>query len=510
MRCDAVHSGHGSLSLSNLLLSSAVVLLDDPRGGVLISNGTQSEPLTKETLAVHGDSVPVCVVVDRRPLRQAQRLGLKPARCVALKDYKRLIEQAGYQGFELPQPAQPQAILDLAAQVGQRLKDAGLARVARLESTFLPVCERLQAAGLPVDLRAWDEVLSAAHERAQAARRQLTDRVGTDFGGNPNIEPGERNKLLAWFRSEGFHLKDLSKSTLSGVQHPAAQALLTWREASKLTSTYERYTERQVGGRIFGHFEPLGAHTGRMSCGDPNLQNIPAVLRPCVRAPEGRVLISADYSGCELRIVASLSGDQVFRETLLSGDFHSAVATRLFGQPVSKTEQSHLRHAAKAINFGLIYGMGARRLAESLELPVSEARALLDKYFESFPRLAQWREEAQRHARQTRRLATISGRQLQLDEGKVSSTLALNYPVQGAGADLIKWAAIRFVRAAVDLAGRPALVNMVHDELLVEVDSAHAEAARSALVQAMLGAGVDLFPEVPMAVDARVGAVWEH
>ena len=92
----------------------------------------------------------------------------------------------------------------------------------------------------------------------------------------------------------------------------------------------------------------------------------------------------------------------------------------------------------------------------------------------------------------------------------MSSTLALNYPVQGAGADLIKWAAIRFVRAAVDLAGRPALVNMVHDELLVEVDSAHAEAARSALVQAMLGAGVDLFPEVPMAVDARVSAVWEH
>ena len=97
LRCGAL--GHGSLSLSNLLLSSAVVLLDDPRGACWISNGTQSELLTKETLAVHGDSVPVCVVVDRRPLRQAQRLGLKPARCVALKDYKRLIEQAGYQGL---------------------------------------------------------------------------------------------------------------------------------------------------------------------------------------------------------------------------------------------------------------------------------------------------------------------------------------------------------------------------------------------------------------------------
>ena len=496
--------------MSNLLLGSVVVLLDDPLGGVVVSDGQTQEPLTEETLQLINDSSPVWLVSDRRTLRRVMRRGGRPTRCVCLPDYNRLLGQAGAARVPLPDPIRPAAMIEAANQVGYHLRDHGLARVAKLESSFLPVCEQLQSTGLPGDLSAWDDVLAAAHQRAQGARTQLTTMVGRDLGGHPNIEPGERNKLLDWFKHQGFSLSDLSKGTLIGVDHPAARALLAWREASKLTSTYESYTERQVNGRIFGHFEPLGAHTGRMSCGEPNLQNIPASLRPCVRAPQGRVLIGADYSGCELRIVAALSGDQAFRETLLSSDFHSAVASRLFGQTVSKTENAPLRHAAKAINFGLIYGMGARRLAQSLEMSVGEARGLLDKYFEGFPQLAAWREKAQAQARKTLMLETVSGRKLKLDPDKISSTLALNYPVQGGGADLIKWAAVRFVRSIKQIKGQPALVNMVHDELLVEVDLEAAEEVRQLLVESMIGAGADLFPSVPMAVDARIGEAWEH
>jgi DNA polymerase-1 len=352
--------------------------------------------------------------------------------------------------------------------------------------------------------------MGGAQQRAQAAQHDLTSMVGRDLGGQAVIAPGERTKLMDWFGHAGFPVKDLSKKTLLGIDHPAAKALLAWREASKLTSTYESYLDRQVGGRIFGHFEPLGAHTGRMSCGHPNLQNIPAVLRRCVVAPASRALISADYSGCELRIVAALSGDAQFRATLLSDDFHSAVASQLFGQSVSKENNSELRHAAKAINFGLLYGMGARRLAESLAMEVHEARDLLRKYFVGFPHLAQWREQAQAEAKSRLMLHTVSGRKLRLEEGKVSSTLALNYPVQGGGADLIKWAAVRFARRQVHLPGRPLLVNMVHDELLVEVDAAHAPEVQRVLVEEMLAAGRDLFPTVPMAVDARHAPHWEH
>ena len=485
-------------------------MLDDPLGGVVVSDGQRQEPLTDETLQLINDSSPVWLVSDRRTLRRVMRRGGRPNRCVCLPDYNRLLDQAGGAKVSLPDSVRPEAMIEAANKAGAYLRDHGLERVAKLESSFLPVCEHLQATGLPIDLSAWDGVLAAAHERAQKARNQLTVMVGRDLGGHPNIEPSERNKLLDWFKHAGFVLKDLSKGTLAGVDHPAARALLAWREASKLTSTYERYTERQVNHRIFGHFEPLGAHTGRMSCGEPNLQNIPASLRPCVRAPEGRVLIGADYSGCELRIVAALSGDHAFRETLLSSDFHSAVASRLFGQRVSKTENASLRHAAKAINFGLIYGMGARRLAQSLEMSVGEARGLLDKYFEGFPQLAAWREQAQSQAKQTLMLETVSGRKLKLDPAKVSSTLALNYPVQGGGADLIKWAAVRFHRMIQGVTGQPKLVNMVHDELLVEVDIQAAKEVQQLLVESMIGAGSDLFPSVPMAVDTRISQAWEH
>jgi DNA polymerase-1 len=324
------------------------------------------------------------------------------------------------------------------------------------------------------------------------------------------LEPGERTKLLEWFRQQGFQLTNLTKATLAGIDHPAARALIAWREASKLTSTYEAYTDRAVGGRITGHFAPLGAQSGRMSCGDPNLQNIPALLRSAVVAPAGRRLISADYSGCELRIVADLSGDEAFRSALLAEDFHAAVATRLFGETVSKTERADLRQAAKGINFGLMYGMGVKRLGLSIGCSADEARRLLERYFEGFPALAAWREWAQGAPARDGFLHTRLGRRLALEKGSNPGTLALNYPVQGGGADLIKRAAVRVHRMLASRPGNGVLINMVHDELLIETDAAEAEALAQAVADEMVTAGAELFPSVPMAVEASVASRWEH
>lgn len=480
-------------------------LSQDALGRLIASDGQRSDVLEATTAAtvIASDAVVVCS--ERALLRRALRMGAVPGRAVCTKHQAALLKQAGCAVPKLPADAPVEAV---AASYGDAMRSAGLDRVARLESSFLPVCERLQLAGLPIDLAGWDGVLDEAQRRAEAARQGLASIIGRDLTGAPAVEPGERDKLIAYFRSQGFQLKNLSKSVLAELDHPAAKALLVWREASKLTSTYESYTDRQVNGRIFGHFEPLGAQTGRMSCGHPNLQNIPAVLRPCVVAPPGRVLLSADYSGCELRIAAALSGDPEFRAALMSADFHSTVASRLFGKPVSKTENPQLRHAAKAINFGLIYGMGAKALAASLKIGTDEARDLLQRYFLGFPGLAAWRERAQQEGARTLTLETVSGRRLKME--KNSGTLALNYPVQGGGADLIKWAAVRFDRLLPELPGRPVLVNMVHDELLVEVDESAAEAVRGALVEAMMGAGVDLFPSVPMAVDSALARRWDH
>ena len=151
----------------------------------------------------------------------------------------------------------------------------------------------MEARGLPLNVAQWRRVLAEAEAKAADARTRLGASVGTDLTGNPSLEPGERGRILAWFQAEGYPIQSTSKHALAAVDHPAAQALLDWREAAKLTSTYEGYLDRLAGGRIFGRFHALGAASGRMSCGHPNLQNIPARLRPCVEAPEGRVPVSA-------------------------------------------------------------------------------------------------------------------------------------------------------------------------------------------------------------------------
>jgi DNA polymerase-1 len=334
--------------------------------------------------------------------------------------------------------------------------------------------------------------------------------VGTDLTGSPNLEPGERNRILAWFQEQGYAIQSTSKHALAAVDHPAAQALLDWREAAKLTSTYEGYLDRLAGGRIFGRFQALGAASGRMSCGHPNLQNIPARLRPCVRAPEGRVLVSADYSGCELRIVASLSGDEALIAALLEEDFHSAVASRLFNKPVSKTENPELRHQAKGINFGLLYGMGAKSLGADLGITTSEARALMDRYFEGFPQLALWRRQALDAPKQQGFLRTRLGRRLAVERDRDIGPLALNFPVQGGGADLIKRAAVRVEQGLAREQLDASLVNMIHDELLLEASQAHGTAVATLVKREMITAGAELFKEVPMAVDAAISATWEH
>ena len=451
------------------------------------------------------------IVADRSVLRALLRGGHRPSRCVVLSQQLQLLERAGAEVEKAPKPSQPPEEIHRQLQrLAPELARYGLTGVSRLEADFAPVLEAMEIRGLPLNTAEWRAVLADAEAKAAAARARLGESVGTDLTGNPSLEPGERGRILAWFQAEGYSIQSTSKHALAGLDHPAAKALLEWREAAKLTSTYEGYLDRLAGGRIFGRFQALGAASGRMSCGHPNLQNIPARLRPCVQAPAGRVLVSADYSGCELRIVAALSRDEALIEALLEEDFHSAVAQRLFHQPVSKTENPHLRHQAKGINFGLLYGMGAKSLGQDLGIGTSEARALMDRYFEGFPRLAQWRKEALEAPKQQGFLRTRLGRRLAVDRQRDIGPLALNFPVQGGGADLIKRAAVRVEQGLAKAGLDGQLVNMIHDELLLEASAADSEAVAALVKAEMITAGAELFKEVPMAVDAAISANWAH
>ena len=482
--------------------------LSSPGSGLQFADHQRRDEPAPGTL----DAAHVLLVVpDRSVLRAVLRVGHCPSRCVILGDQQQLLARAGAEEMKVPDPTlPPEQVYQRLQRLAPELASYRLTGVSRLEADFAPIMEAMEARGLPLDVPAWREVLAGAEARAAAARSRLGESVGTDLTGNPSLEPGERGRILAWFQDQGYPVQSTSKHALASVDHPAARALLDWREAAKLTSTYEGYLDRLAGGRIFGRFQALGAASGRMSCGHPNLQNIPARLRPCVRAPEGRVLVSADYSGCELRIVASLSGDEALIAALLEEDFHSAVASRLFNKPVSKTENPELRHQAKGINFGLLYGMGAKSLGADLGISSSEARGLMDRYFEGFPQLAQWRRQALEAPKQQGFLRTRLGRRLAVERDRDIGPLALNFPVQGGGADLIKRAAVRVEQGLAREQLDASLVNMIHDELLLEASEGDAAAVATLVKGEMITAGAELFKEVPMAVDAAISPTWAH
>jgi DNA polymerase-1 len=314
----------------------------------------------------------------------------------------------------------------------------------------------------------------------------------------------------------------MRREALLSTGHSAAIAIAEWREHQKIVSTYGDAFLAHVHPktkRLHPRFKPLGAVTGRSSCAEPNLQNIPSgsAFRECFRAPEGRKLITADYSGAELRIIAQASRDPTFVRALCEGDdLHSVVATRLFKKTVSKTEHPDLRARAKAINFGLAYGMGPGGLAEQLGVGMEEAEKLLEAYFDEFPRVRAYLDSASRQAIRRGLAETMAGRRYYFTdmrrEGKDEQSLrrvARNMPIQGTSADIIKLAMARLVNALTEQNLDAALVNMVHDELVVECAAGQAEEVKNVVVREMVSAGAEFIDRVPVEVDAKIGDSWE-
>ncbi|MEO1235067.1 MAG: DNA polymerase, partial [Myxococcota bacterium] len=271
-------------------------------------------------------------------------------------------------------------------------------------------------------------------------------------------------------------------------------------------------------GRLHPRFKSGGASTGRASCSEPNLQSIPSSsgFRACFRAPRGRVLITADYVGAELRIIADRSREPFFLQALGRGeDLHALVARRLFRQPVSKTENPELRARAKAINFGLAYGMGPGGLANQLGCRPDEAEQLLEAYFRAFPRVRAYLEDSAQQGLRQGWVASSSGRRYWLTdmrrEGRDEGALvrvAKNMPIQGTNADMVKIAMARLVRAFAEQRLDARLVNMVHDEIVVEADESAAEAIRGVMVNEMMSAGAEFVRQIPMTVDTSIAEAW--
>jgi DNA polymerase-1 len=308
------------------------------------------------------------------------------------------------------------------------------------------------------------------------------------------------------------------------LDYPLPKVLIEYRGLSKLKSTYTDRLPEMIDpdtGRIHTSYHQAVTATGRLSSSDPNLQNIPVRtaegrrIRQAFVAPPGSAILAADYSQIELRIMAHLSGDTGLRRAFAAGlDIHSATAAEVFGVALAAVTPEQ-RRSAKAINFGLIYGMSAFGLGRQLNLGRNQAQEYIDRYFERYPGVRTYMESTRQRAADTGYVETLYGRRLYVPEirdrnnqrRQAAERAAINAPLQGTAADIIKRAMI-----AVDgwltrerLATK--LIMQVHDELVLEVPTDELEAVRTAIAALMQGAA-EL--AVPLLVDVGVGANWDE
>ncbi len=396
----------------------------------------------------------------------------------------------------------------------------------RIEVPLIPVLVAMESRGVLVDRDLLGK-MGAEFERELAGLEEEIHRLA-DLEFNVN-SPQQLQEVL--FDQLGLPKGRKTKTgystdseVLEGLvtEHPIASRLLDYRSMSKLKSTYIDALPRLIEprtGRIHTSFNQTVATTGRLSSSEPNLQNIPVRteagrrIRRAFIAPPGRVLLSADYSQIELRIMAHLSRDERLIEAFRRGeDIHTSTAAAIFEVPLEEVSEDR-RRQAKTVNFGVMYGMGSVSLGKQLGIPSAQAKDFIESYFERFQGVARYIEETREAARRNGFVTTLLNRRRYLPELEsgahqiraFAERTAVNTPIQGSAADLIKLAMIA-VHDWIESSGVAAeMIIQVHDELVFEVDEEAAPRVRDRVMERMAGA---LELDVPIVVDAAWGRDW--
>ena len=413
-------------------------------------------------------------------------------------------------------------------QQWRELVGHGLTRIARLEFAALPVLSELALRGVAFDAPRWRALvgglegeLPAIEEQVQAAL--VTEDSPRDLFGPEPVNLDSPEQVRAALARVGVEVDGTRETLLRDhAGHPAVAAFLHYRQIRKVTSNWggdwaDRVTH-PVTGRVHADWRQI-VTGGRIACNEPNLTQVPkeARYRACFGGLADRALVVADYSQQELRILAAVSRDDALAEVFRrGGDLHRATAAMVFGcaEEAVTPEQ---RAAAKQLNFGLMYGMGAPGFARATGQDLATAKDTMARYFAAFPRVAAWLAEAEAAGRRTGRARTALGRvrALATDGGASLATLSRNAPIQGAGADMTKLALAEVARRLADRFGDggaavapDGLVLVVHDELVAEVPAGDAEEAAALVSAGMLAAAREVLGEVPAAVDAAVRPRW--
>jgi DNA polymerase-1 len=415
----------------------------------------------------------------------------------------------------------------LAASMREALAAQGLARLHdEVERPLVPVLAGMEAAGIAVDAAA----MGSMSAEFGGAMRALEARIHESAGHPFNIA-STRELAQVLFGELGLPVGKRGKTGPSTDQdvleklaeeHPLPRLVLEHRSLSKLKGTYVDALPALVDpadGRIHTTFNQAGAATGRLSSQDPNLQNIPVRtelsrrIRAAFVAPPGRLLVSADYSQIELRILAHYAEDPALLEAFLrEEDVHARTAAETFGVAPAEVTPDQ-RRIAKVLNFGIAYGLSAYGLSQRLDMPPPEAQAIIDRYFTRYAGVKRWLDATVAEARETGVVRTLWGRRRELPEirsrnpglRQAAERMAVNTPIQGTAADIIKVAMLRVDRSLAKGAVDARMLLQVHDELVLEVASADAASAQALVRDAMEGAAS---LRVPLVVEAGMGRTW--
>lgn len=435
-------------------------------------------------------------------------------------------------GEDAPAPAARTAALTLAlvAPLRDRMARENAANVFDgIEMPLVPVLAKMERAGMLVDpdrLRNLSEGLATQITEVERSIRDLagdeTFNIGSpmqlshvlfDVMGLPT--KGLKKTKRGYYSTNAKVLSDLARD------HEIVRLILDWREKSKIKSTYLDTLGplRRGDGRVHTTYNQTITATGRLSSSDPNLQNIPTrselgrTVKTAFSAGEGSVFLAVDYSQIELRLLAHLSGDEHLVRAFNEGeDFHAETAARVFGVPVSEVTPD-LRSRAKAVNFGIVYGQQAYGLSQSLHISMAEARDMIDRYYEAYPGVRTFLDNVVARAKQTGYAETMYGRRRHIPELKAKNPqlrgfgerTAMNHPMQGTAADIIKIAMARVSRRLEEEGFAAHMILQVHDELDFECPIDEVERL-TAMVQDVMEHVVDL--RVPLIAEASTGITW--
>lgn len=435
-------------------------------------------------------------------------------------------------GEDAPAPAARTAALTLAlvAPLRDRMARENAANVFDgIEMPLVPVLAKMERAGMLVDP-------DRLHSLSEGLATQITEveRSIRDLAGDETFNIGSPMQLShVLFDVMGLPTKGLKKTkrgyystnakVLSDLarDHEIVRLILDWREKSKIKSTYLDTLGplRRGDGRVHTTYNQTITATGRLSSSDPNLQNIPTrselgrTVKTAFSAGEGSVFLAVDYSQIELRLLAHLSGDEHLVRAFNEGeDFHAETAARVFGVPVSEVTPD-LRSRAKAVNFGIVYGQQAYGLSQSLHISMAEARDMIDRYYEAYPGVRTFLDNVVARAKQTGYAETMYGRRRHIPELKAKNPqlrgfgerTAMNHPMQGTAADIIKIAMARVSRRLEEEGFAAHMILQVHDELDFECPVNEVERLTT-MVRDVMEHVVDL--RVPLIAEASTGITW--